>query len=91
MGNINLFSYEKSIPTTKETETEHMAGHFTDNVMKSSFEKLCKWLDEQIKLFTMSDLHAKLSSFAEKDRNIYCLKWMKKQWERHYQNLIFLN
>ena len=64
------FFTKKCIPTTKGTESEHTAGHSTDNAMKTNFEKLCKWLDEQTKLFTVSELHAKIGSFAEKDLNL---------------------
>ena len=64
-----FFFTKKYIPTTKGTETEHMAGHPTYNAMKSNFEKLCNWLDgqvdEQTELFTMSVLHAKMCLFAE--------------------------
>ena len=63
--NLNLSFTKKCIPTTKGTETEHRAGHPTDNVMKLNFEKLCKWLDEQTRLFTVSELHAKMCLFAE--------------------------
>ena len=37
--------------------------------MKSNFERLCKWLDRKTELFTLSETHAKLCSFAEKDLN----------------------
>ena len=37
--------------------------------MKSNFEKLCKWLDGKIELFTLSELHAKMCSLEEKDLN----------------------
>ena len=57
------FLTKKFIPTTKETETEHTSGRRADNAMKSNFEKLCKWLDEQTELFTVSELHAKMCSF----------------------------
>ena len=69
----------------------HTAGPPTDNAMKSNFEDLCKWLDEQTELLTVSKLYAKMCSFAEKDLNVYCWKWMKKQLEQHYQNPILLN
>ena len=62
----------------KETESEHTAVHPADNAIKSN-------------LFTVSEIHAKMYSFAEKDLNAYCLKWMKKQLGQHYQNSIFLN
>ena len=75
----NFFT-KKRIPTTKGTETEHAPGRTTD-AMKPNFEKLCKWLDEQAELFTVSELHAKMCSFAEKYLNLYSLKWMKKQLE----------
>ena len=55
------------MPTTKGTETEHTPGCRTDNAMKSNFEKICKWFDEQTELFTVSELHAKICSFAEKN------------------------
>ena len=87
----SIFSQKKCIPTTKWAETEHLAGHPTDNAMKSNFEKLCKWLDEQTELFAVSKVHAKMWSFAEKILNIYCLKWMKQQLEQHYQNSSFLS
>ena len=62
-GNVNLvFLLQKSIPTTKGTETEHMPGCSTDNAMKSNFEKLWK----QTELSMVSELHAKMCSFAEK-------------------------
>ena len=57
--------------------------------MKSNFEKLCKRLDEQTELFKVSELHAKMCLFAEKDLNVYSLKWIKKQIEQHYQNSLF--
>ena len=84
----NFFT-KKCIPTANETETEHAPGSRTDNALKSNFEKLCKWLDEQTELFTVSELYAKMCSFAEKDQNVYSLKWMKKQLEQHHQNSIF--
>ena len=43
----SAFFTKKCIRTTKRTETEHMAEHPTDNAMKSNFEKLCRWFDEQ--------------------------------------------
>ena len=91
MGNVNFFFARKCIPTTKGTETEHTTGHPTNNAMKSNFEKLCKWLDEKTELSTVRKLHAIMCSFPEKDLNVCCLKWMKKQLEQHYQNSIFLN
>ena len=30
-----------------------------------------------------------MCSFAEKDLNVYSLKWMKKQLEQEYQNSVF--
>ena len=57
--------------------------------MKPNFEKLCKWLDKGTELFTMSEPHAKMYSFTEKDLNVSSLKWMKKLLEQHYQNSIF--
>ena len=55
MGNVNLtFFTKKCIPTTKGTETEQTPGRRKDNGMKSNFEKLCKWFDEQTELFTVS-------------------------------------
>ena len=61
----SIFFTKKCAPTTKETETEHTAGHPTDKVMKLNFEKLWKWLDEQTELFTVSKFHAKMCLFAE--------------------------
>ena len=40
-------------------------------------------------LFTVSEIRAKMCLFSEKDRNVYYLKWMKKQLEQHYQNSVF--
>ena len=77
------------MPTAKRTKTEHTPGRRTDNAMKLNFEKLCKWLDEQRELFTVSELHAKMCSCGEKDQNAYSLKCMKKQLEQHYQNSFF--
>ena len=57
--------------------------------MKSNFEKLCKWLDKETELFTVSELHGKMCSFIEKDLNISSLKWMKKHLEQHYHNQMF--
>ena len=83
------FFTKKCIPITKGTNTEDTPARRTDNIMKSNFEKLCKWLDGQTELFILSDLHAKMYSFTEKDLNVYSLKWMKKQSEQHYKNSIF--
>ena len=43
----SAFFTKKYIRTAKRTETEHMAEHPMDNAMKSNFEKLCRWFDEQ--------------------------------------------
>ena len=59
------FFTKKCIPTTKGTKTERKVGHSTANAMKSNVEKLCKRLDEQTELFTVSGIHAKLCSFTE--------------------------
>ena len=57
--------------------------------MKSNFEKLCKWLDRETELFTVSELHAKMCSFTEKYLNVSSLKSMKMQLQKHYQNSTF--
>ena len=57
--------------------------------MNSNFEKLCKWVDKETELFTVSELHAKVCSFTEKNLYFSSLKWMKKQLERFYQNSIY--
>ena len=57
--------------------------------MKSNFEKLCKWLDRETELFTVSELHAKMCSFTEKYLNVSSLKSMKMQSQKHYQNSTF--
>ena len=44
-----------------------------------------KWLDGQIELFTLSELHSKRYSFTKKDLNVYSLKWMKKYLAQHHQ------
>ena len=68
---------KKRIPATKGTKTEHTTGHLTHNAMKSNFGKLWKRLDEQTKMFTVRELHGKISSFAEKDLNVYCLQFFE--------------
>ena len=89
-GQCESFFTKKCILTTKGTETEHAAGHSTNNAMKSNFEKLCKWLNEQTKLFTVSEWASCKNMFiCKKYLNVYCLKWMKKQLEQHYQNIFF--
>ena len=67
---------------TKKCTPINMSGR-TGNAMKSNFEKLCKWLDKQTELLTVSKLHAKMCSFAEKYLNAYFSKWMKKQLQQH--------
>ena len=86
---FNYFT-KKYISTKKRTESEYAPGLRTANAMKSNFEKLCKWLDKQTEFFIVNELHAKMCSFAEKDLNVYSLKWMKKQLEQYHQNFIFL-
>ena len=51
-------------------------------------KKICNSLDEQTEPFYSEWASCKN---AEKDLNIYCVRWMKKQLEQHYQNSIFLN
>ena len=87
-GNVNLvFLLQKSIPTTKGTETEHMPGCSTDNAMKSNFEKLCK----QTELSIVSELHAKMSSFAEKWSQCLLLKLYEKAVGTKLQEFFFFH
>ena len=67
MDNVNLFfSEKKCMPAINGAETEHTAGYPAHNATKSNFENLYKWHDEQIELFTVSELNAIKRSFAEK-------------------------
>ena len=61
------FLFWKNLYLPERTKTEHKLGHPSDNTMKSNAKQLCKWLDKPTELFTVSELHAKISSFAEKD------------------------
>ena len=63
----SVFFTKKWVPKTKGEENEYERS--TDSRMKSNFERLCKWLDRKTELFTLSETHAKLCSFAEKDLN----------------------
>ena len=69
----SIFFYGKCISTTNGTKSEHTVGHTADNIIKSNFETLCKWIDEQTEMFTVSELHAKMSLSAEKDLYVKCL------------------
>ena len=82
------FLKKKYIPATKRAETEQTPWRRTGNAIKPNFEELCKWLEKETELFTISELHPKMCSFTEKDLNVSSLKWMEKQLEQHYQNSI---
>ena len=84
MDNVNQFFYEKMYTYDKGTETEHTAQHPTDNAMKSNFEKLCNWLDEQTTVYG-EWASCKNVFICRRYLNAYCLKWMKNQLEQHYQ------
>ena len=58
--------------------------------MKQTFEKLCDWLDNQAKLFTIKELHEKLCSISKNGEDIYSLKRMKQKLGDHYGETTFL-
>ena len=49
---------------------------------KSNFDKLYKWLDEQTELFTVSELHAKICSFAKKRSKCLLFKMQFNSFHR---------
>ena len=61
----SFFFYKKNV-YLQETETEHTVGHPADNAMKSNFE-----------FWILSELHAKICSFAEKNLTVYCLQFFE--------------
>ena len=73
-GNVNLTFLRKNVYLQQMGQKLNTRLEAADNALKSNFEKLCKWLDEQTELFTVGELHAKMCSFAEKDQNVYSLK-----------------
>ena len=82
MDYVYFFEYSKKyskkwIPATNRTKTVLTTGHPTDSALKSNFENLCKRLDEQTELFTVTELHGRIGSFAEKDLNVYCLQFFE--------------
>ena len=66
MDYVNLFFFYKKNVYLQKTETEHTVGHPADNAMKSNFE-----------FWILSELHAKICSFAEKNLTVYCLQFFE--------------
>ena len=74
---------KKCIPTTTGTETENTPGRPTITLQtESNFDKLYKWLDEQTELFTVSELHAKICSFAKKRSKCLLFKMQFNSFHR---------
>ena len=75
MDNVNFLT-KRCIPTIKRTHTEH--DHSVDNAEESNFEKLCKCLDEQTELLTLSELRAKM--YSVNNKNYLCRRKVNWKW-----------
>lgn len=54
------------------------------------FEKLCLWLDEQVDLFTVSELYSKMQTISD-GGEIYTRKWFRTKLEERYGDTIFFS
>ena len=83
----------KSLFLLKTSSKGHSAaqsktGRREDEEMKDSFEKLTSWLDNETELFTVTELHAKMSELSN-GAEIYSKKWLNTKLKEHYGESIY--
>ena len=54
-----------------------------------NFETFCEWLEGEVELYTVSELHQKMAELAESHENVYGKKWFKNHLKKKYSNTIF--
>ena len=52
------------------------------------FLELCNWIDAEVELYTLSELHTKMTTLS-KGKEVYSLKSMKQKLQEYYQDFIF--
>ena len=55
---------------------------------QENFEKLCLWLDEQVELFTLTDLYDRMCASVDRDK-VYSIKWFRMKLKEKYKETIF--
>ena len=55
---------------------------------QENFEKLCLWLDEQVELFTLTDLYDRMCASVDRDK-VYSIKWFRMKLKEEYKETIF--
>ncbi|XP_065911780.1 uncharacterized protein [Dysidea avara] len=70
--------------------TSSVLGRTKDREMLYWFQLLCHWLesDADAELYTLTELHAKMSEFSD-GSDVYTLKWLKQKLHEHYEDFIF--
>ena len=79
----NFFNFREKIPS------KNGSGRKVDDEMQQNFDRLCVWLEKEVDLFTVSELHQKMSSFSSGIDNVYGMKWFKEKLKKRYKDDIY--
>ena len=80
----NFFTFKEKIKIEKI-----VPGRKKSNEMQQNFDQLCTWLEKQIDLFTVSELHQKMGTFSSGIDQIYGTKWFKEKHSERFEGDIY--
>ena len=58
--------------------------------MLSAFNNLCDWLQEEVELYTLGELHKQMTQMTENENeDVYSMKRLKEKLQDHYRDHLF--
>jgi len=84
-GRYHLHCRQKFKPTLPTSSTP---GRPKDEERIANFESVCFWLESEVEIYTLSEIHEKMVEMAESKDKVYSQKWLKTKLKERYREHI---
>ena len=72
------------------SEKRKSLGQPQKHSMLSAFNNLCDWLQEEVELYTLGELHKQMTQMTENENeDVYSMKRLKEKLQDHYRDHLF--
>ena len=75
---------------TSPSEKRKSLGRPQKYPMRSAFNNLCDWVEEEVELYTLGELHERMTKVTENENEDVCsLKRLKQKLQDRYRGHLF--
>ena len=74
---------------SEKTNDISSPGRPLDQKSLKYFHLVCEWLESEAEIYSISEIHKKMSDIAGSGENIYSQKWLKAKLQQKYKDHIF--